>query len=100
GSLLKTKEPTDAQANSAEVKNRRQKMQWLPVQSTRTVSSTQPRSASSTSVVVAAGRSSDSGRPTPLPLPISIETVRWLTPRNFRSHYRCGTAPDSHQLPV
>ena len=49
---------------------------------------------------VVAGRSSDFGLPTLLPFAIFIETVRWLAPRNFSSHYRCATALDSHQLPV
>lgn len=54
-------------------------MQWLPVQSPKTASSTHPRSAPSASMAVAAGRSSDFGLPTPLPLPIlACEAVRWL----------------------
>jgi hypothetical protein len=52
------------------------------------------------SMVVVAGRYSDFGLPTLCRFPSQFKTVLGFRRATFRSHHRCGTAPDSHQLPV
>src|SRR5579859_505970 len=73
-----------------------------PFQSTRAAGSDAPTvSGQCASMVVVAGRPSDFGLPTGSPLPTSPrDSALAYAFATFRSHHRCGTAPDSHRLSV